>query len=69
MKRHRKPTLRQFLGSRTVWFAIAIGVLSVLQGFVLFVPIDPQWQAMIGIVIAVLIIYFRFITGEPLYDK
>jgi len=67
--KHRKPTLRQFLRSRTVWFAIAVATLSVLQGFVLFLPIDPHWQAAVGVAISVLIIYFRFITGKPLDDK
>jgi ABC-type Mn2+/Zn2+ transport system permease subunit len=54
--------------SKTVWFAIIIGTLSVLQGFVFYLPIDPRWQAFIGVIVAVICILLRFVTNKPLND-
>ena len=55
--------------SRTIWFAIVVAVLSVLQGFVFYVPIEPVYQAVIGIALAVIITVLRFATTESLDDK
>ena len=54
--------------SKTVWFAILIGTLSVLQGFVFYLPIDPRWQALIGVFVAIVCILLRFVTDKPLND-
>lgn len=54
--------------SKTVWFAIIIGTLSVLQGFVFYLPIDPRWQALIGVIVAIICILLRFVTDKPLND-
>lgn len=55
--------------SKTVWYAIAIAVLSVLQGFVQFVPLTPALQAIIGCVIAVGIVVLRVMTTAPITEK
>ena len=55
--------------SRTIWFAIIVAVLSVLQGFVFYVPIEPVYQAVIGVALAVIITVLRFATTESLDDK
>ena len=52
----------QALRSRTVWLGIVVAVLSVLQGFVVRVPVSPLVQAGIGIAIAVAIVILRFLT-------
>ena len=57
------------LRSRTVWFAIAVAILSVLQGFVFALPLSPLWQAVVGCVIAVGIVLLRAITTQPLLQK
>jgi hypothetical protein len=57
------------LKSRTVWFAIAVAILSVLQGFVFALPLSPMWQAVVGCVIAVGIVLLRAITTQPLLQK
>jgi hypothetical protein len=57
------------LKSRTVWFAIAVAILSVLQGFVFALPLSPMWQAVVGCVIAVGIVLLRAITTQPLSQK
>ncbi len=57
------------LRSRTVWFAIAVAILSVLQGFVFALPLTPLWQAVVGCVIAVGIVLLRAITTQPLLQK
>lgn len=59
----------QALKSRTVWFAIALAVLSVLQGFVLQLPIPPWGHAVVGSVIAAAIVVLRAITTQPLANK
>lgn len=57
------------LRSRTVWFAIALAVLSVLQGFVLQLPIPPWGHAIVGSLIAAAIVVLRAITTQPLSEK
>jgi len=59
----------QALKSRTVWFAIALAVLSVLQGFVLQLPIPPWGHAIVGSVVAAAIVVLRAITTQPLVEK
>ena len=59
----------QALKSRTVWFAIALAVLSVLQGFVLQLPIPTWGHAVVGSVIAAAIVVLRIITTQPLSQK
>ena len=60
---------RQALKSKTVQYGVAIAVLSVLQGFVGFLPTSPVVQAMIGCAVASGIVILRFITTQPLADK
>jgi len=61
--------LVQALKSRTVWFAIALAVLSVLQGFVIQLPIPPWGHAIAGSVVAAAIVVLRAITTQPLSGK
>ena len=61
--------ITQALKSRTVWFAIALAVLSVLQGFVLQLPIPPWGHAVVGSVIAAAIVVLRAVTTQPLGNK
>lgn len=57
------------LRSKTVWYAIIIAVLSVLQGFIFAIPVAPQYQAAIGCAIAVGIVVLRAVTTQPLTQK
>lgn len=61
--------LKQALKSRTVQFGIGIAVLSVLQGFVGYIPADPAIQAIIGCSIASAIVILRFMTTMPVSEK
>lgn len=54
------------LHSKTIWLAIIISVLSVMQGFVFDFPLDKVWQAVLGIIISVAIVLLRYETKEPL---
>jgi hypothetical protein len=63
------PTISQVLSSKTVRYAIVIAILSVLQGFVFLLPIKPVEQMVVGLVLAVGIVVFRFVTTEPLEAK
>ena len=60
---------KKALKSKTVQYGIAIAVLSVLQGFVGFIPASPWLQAIIGCSIASGIVVLRFITTQPLSEK
>lgn len=62
-------TIRQALKSRTVQYGVALAVLSVLQGFVGFLPANPAVQAMVGCAIASGIVVLRFMTTQPVSKK
>ena len=57
------------LRSRTVQYAIALAILSILQGFVVQLPIPAWGHAVVGCVIAVGIVILRAITTQPLSEK
>ena len=61
--------IKQALKSKTVQYGIAIAVLSVLQGFVGFLPADPVIQAIVGCTIASGIVILRFMTTIPVSEK
>lgn len=46
-----------------------VAILSVLQGFVFYVPIEPIYQAIIGIALAIIITILRLLTHSSLDDK
>ena len=57
------------LKSKTVQFSIALTVLSVLQGYIGFLPVGQATQALIGIGIAVCIVVLRSVTTTSLNEK
>jgi len=57
------------LKSKTVWYAIIIAVLSIVQGYVGLLPMTPVAQMFIGIVISVGIVILRLLTTQPIGDK
>ena len=61
--------IKQALKSRTVQYGVALAVLSVLQGFVGFLPANPAVQAMVGCGIASGIVVLRFMTTQPVSQK
>ena len=61
--------MKHLLRSKTIWFAILVAVLSVLQGFIFALPLTPLWQAAVGCVIAVAIVLLRAVTTQPLSQK
>jgi hypothetical protein len=54
--------------SKTIWFAILIAVLSILQGYVGLLS-SPVLQMTAGVVISVGIVVLRFLTTQPLSEK
>ena len=61
--------LTQLLKSKTVWFAILIAVLSVVQGYVALLPVTPVQQMVVGMVISVAVLVLRLITTQPISEK
>jgi hypothetical protein len=57
------------LKSRTMWFAVLLAVLSVIQGNIAQLALDPQEQMIIGCVVAAAIAVLRAITTQPLADR
>jgi len=59
----------QLLKSKTVWFAILIAVLSVVQGYVALLPVTPVQQMVVGVIISVAVLVLRLITTQPILEK
>jgi hypothetical protein len=57
------------LKSKTVWYAILIAVLSIVQGYIGLLPMTPVAQMAVGIVISVGIVILRLVTTQPIGDK
>lgn len=57
------------LKSKTMWFSVFLAVLSVLQGFVLQLPMSAETQGFVGAVVAALVAYLRTKTVAPLSEK
>ena len=57
------------LKSKTVWYAIVIAVLSIVQGYIGLLPMTPVEQMVIGIIISVGIVILRLLTTQPIGEK
>ena len=57
------------LKSKTVWYAIIIAVLSIVQGYIGLLPMTPVAQMAVGIVISVGIVILRLLTTQPVSEK
>ena len=62
-------TITQLLKSKTVWFAIILAVLSILQGYVGLLPLSPTDQMFVGLGIAVVTTVLRIVTTQPISEK
>ena len=59
----------QLLKSKTVWYAILIAVLSIVQGYIGLLPMTPVAQMVVGIGISVGIVILRLLTTQPIGEK
>jgi hypothetical protein len=57
------------LKSKTVWYAIIIAVLSIVQGYIGLLPMTPVQQMFAGIAISVGIVILRLLTTQPVSEK
>ena len=57
------------LKSKTVWYAILIAVLSIVQGYIGLLPMTPVAQMFVGIGISVGIVILRILTTQPISEK
>jgi len=57
------------LKSKTVWYAILIEVLSIVQGYIGLLPMTPVAQMIIGIIISVGIVILQRLTTQPISEK
>ena len=57
------------LKSKTVWYAIIIAVLSIVQGYIGLLPMTPVAQMFVGISISVGIVILRLLTTQPVSEK
>lgn len=61
--------IRKALKSRTVWFGILVMALGVLQNYVDYLPVNPAYRALLGIVLGAVVIILRFKTTCSIHDK
>tara|TARA_R110000824_G_scaffold186876_1_gene368097 strand:+ start:149 stop:343 length:195 start_codon:yes stop_codon:yes gene_type:complete len=59
----------QSLKSKTVQFSIALAALSILQGYIGFLPVGQAAQAAIGVGIASCIVVLRAVTTMSIGQK
>ena len=59
----------QLLKSKTVWYAIIIAVLSIVQGYIGLLPMTPVAQMFVGIAISVGIVILRLVTTTAISEK
>ena len=57
------------LKSKTVWYAIIIAILSIVQGYIGLLPMTPVLQMFVGIGISVGIVILRLLTTQPIGEK
>ena len=57
------------LKSKTVWYAIIIAILSIVQGYIGLLPMTPVQQMFVGIAISVGIVILRLLTTQPISEK
>jgi len=57
------------LKSKTVWYAIIIAVLSIVQGYIGLLPMTPVLQMFVGIGISVGIVILRLLTTQTIGAK
>jgi len=57
------------LKSKTVWYAIIIAALSIVQGYIGLLPMTPVAQMAVGITISVGIVILRLLTTQPISEK
>lgn len=57
------------LKSKTVWYAIVIAVLSIVQGYIGLLPMTPVAQMVVGIGISVGIVILRLVTTTSISEK
>jgi hypothetical protein len=57
------------LKSRTMWFSVILAVLSVVQGSIAQLSLDPHAQMLIGIVVAAAVAVLRVLTTQPLSER
>jgi len=57
------------LKSKTLWFAMALAVLSVVQGQIVQFQLGPQTEQIVGLAIAAAIAALRAVTNQPLSEK
>ena len=57
------------LKSKTVWYAIIIAILSIVQGYIGLLPMTPVLQMFVGIAISVGIVILRLVTTTAISEK
>jgi len=59
----------QLLKSKTVWFALLLAMLSVVQGYIGLLPLKPIEQMYVGLAISVAVTLLRIVTTTPITEK
>lgn len=62
-------TLLKYLKSRTIWFAILLGILPILAGQVGFLGLSETGEMILLQVIGFIVAVLRVLTTAPLSEK
>lgn len=61
--------MNAWIKSRTVWFGLAVTILSTIQAGISTMVTDPKTVGIVGVVIGITIIVLRFLTTDPIVPQ
>ena len=64
-----RPTIRNALRSKTIWFSILLAVLPIIPTYIGEFDLTPIQQMLAVQLIAAVVVVLRLITDKPIRDK
>lgn len=61
--------ITQLLRSKTVLFATILASLSIMQGYIVLLPLTPIMQMWVGVGVSGVITLLRIVTTQAIADK
>ena len=65
----KRAIIKKAVKSKTIVFALLLAVLSVAQGYLFLLPLEPREQMLVGIGVSVVVTLLRLVTNKPLGEK
>lgn len=61
--------IKNALQSKTVWFGLALAIVSWIHGIVIAAPLPPEVIGIVGSIIGAIVVWLRTQTTVPLSQK